>query len=815
MKNNYLILVFAVFAISFLLGCSNKKSVSYTSETFKIEINSKGILTNLRDDNGADYSHQDHQSYLVSLKSDSTILTPTSVVFSNNNSSIRLGFKNGVQLEVKVIPKNKHISFEVISVSDDSNIDALIWGPYFTTINESIGETIGIVQNDTFTFGLQSLNLKTLGGYPWNDNDHLPQLDIFRQSDFNNMIKEEDNPGVLYSVEAAKPVLNGSSLQAYTRNRKKDRIIENWAHERFVAPAYEDGGVIGSKIALFACSTESALATIGEIEVEEGLPHPQINGEWVKTSPVINSSYLIMDFTEKNIDECLKQVKKSGFNYLYHGHPFASWGHFPLIEEQFPNNWEGMKMCVDKAEKEGIYIGTHFLTNFITTDDAYVTPKPDQRLALVGSSTIVLSINATQTDIEIESPGFFNQFENNHLKSVMIGDEIIRYESISESKPWVLQNCIRGAFDTQASNHSTGTEIGKLFDHGYKVLLGNSDLNKEIAEKIAHFMNETGVRMIDFDGLEGANSSGMGNYAEVLFAQNWYNKLDSNLMNHYLLGASRPGHYFWHIYSRMNWGEPWYAGFRESQTEYRMRNQEYYKRNLMPGMLGWFKMTSSTTVEDIEWLMVRSASYDAGFAFVTSLKTIAENGHSDEIFSIMNVWETARLNGLFTAAQKEKMRDLDTEFQLKRTGDNSLDLTQIYSYKFQHENKVRQPGEPLFSIYTFDNKGQQQSLSFMITAVESDISDIKIEIDNHESFSIPIYIKRGNTLKTTTEGKAILFDKDWNEVSVISLSNFPIIVNTGSHSLTFDCNFSNVNEKPLAKIELVLRGETEEIKNRN
>lgn len=814
MKNKHVV-IFFVMLVLLLLSCSDKSSVVYKLDTFQLEVNSKGILSKIQDHNGIDYSHQDHRSYLVSLKLDSIIFTPTSVIFSNNNNIINLGYDNDIELEVEVICKSKHISFEVISVSDDSKIDALIWGPFFTSINQSIGETIGIVQNDSFTFGLQSLNLKTLGGYPWNDNDHLPQLDIFRQSDFNNMVKEKDNPGVLYSVEAAKPVLNGSSLQAYTRNRKKDRIIENWGHERFVAPAYDDGGVVGSKIALFASPTQSALSTIGEIEIEEGLPHPTINGEWVKTSPVINSSYLIMDFTESSIDECLKQVEKSGFNYLYHGHPFATWGHFPLIEEQFPNNWEGMKMCVDKAEKEGIQIGTHFLTNFITTNDAYVTPNPDHRLALVGSSIIVQSIDDTESEIEIESPDFFNQFENNHLRSVMIGDEIIRYGSISESKPWVLKNCIRGAFDTEASKHSEGAEIGKLFDHGYKVFLGNSELNKEIAEKIAVFMNETGVKMIDFDGLEGANSSGMGNYAEVLFAQNWYDKLNDNLKNNYLLGASRPGHYFWHIYSRMNWGEPWYAGFRESQTEYRLRNQEYFKRNLMPGMLGWFKMTPSTTVEDIEWLMVRSASYDAGFAFVTDLETIAKNGKSDEIFSIMNVWETARLNGLFTADQKEKMRDLDTEFQLKQSKGSGLELTKIYSYKYNHEKKVRQPGEPLFSTFDFENKGEHQSLSFIITAVESDISDIKVEIDNHESFTIPVYLKKGNTLKATAEGKAIIFNENWNEVSTISLNSLPIKVAKGSHSLVFDCVFNNVGEKPLAKIELVLRGETEEVGNAN
>ena len=818
MTGKYLISIrgfFLVFMTTFFFSCNNDNNTVYELNTFQLQIDSKGVLTELQAKNDIEYSLQDHLSYLVSLKLDSTIFTPVNATFSNNNSIITLDYKNDIRIEVKAITKKKHITFEVISISDDHNIDALIWGPYYTSIKQSIGETIGIVQNDDFTFGLQALNIKTLGGYPWNDHDHLPQLDIFRQSDFNNMVREEGNKGVLYSVEAAKPFEDGSSLQAYTRNRKKDRIIENWRHERFVAPAYDDGGIVGSKIALFGCLTNSTISTIGEIEIEEGLPHPEIDGEWVKTSPVINSSYLIMDFTEANIDECIKYVKKSGFKYMYHGHPFASWGHFPLIEDQFPNAWDGMKNCVDKAEKQGIYIGTHFLTNFITTNDTYVSPIPDKRLALVGGSSIVENIDDTQTEIEIKLPDFFNQFKNNHLKSIVINEEIIRYGSISESKPWILTGCVRGVFGTKASSHLKGTKIEKLFDHGYKVFLGNADLNKEIAENIADFMNQTGVRMIDFDGLEGAGSTGMGNYGEVLFAKHWYNQLNDNLKNHFLLGASRPGHYFWHYYSRMNWGEPWYAGFRESQTQYRLDNQKYFKRNLMPGMLGWFKMTPSTTVEDIAWLMARSAGYDAGFAFVTDLKTLKENGNTEEIFRILNTWETARLGDLFTEAQKEKLQDIDSEFNLETTPSGDLYLTQVYSYKLKHQKKVRQPGEPLFSTFNFENKGDEQALSFIITAVESDISDIKIEIDNHKTISIPIILKNGNTLKITEQGEINIYDQNWNVVSVVSLNYSPVKVDVGSHSLTFDCSFKNTKEKPLVKIELILRGKNEQMRSVN
>ncbi len=108
---------------------------------------------------------------------------------------------------------------------------------------------MGVVRGEEFALGIQALNPKTLGGYPWNENDCMPQLDIFEGDDFSDL-SEEGKRYVLYRVEAAKPEDFGSTLQAYCRNRSKDRIIENWQHPKYLAPAYNDGGVIGSKIAL-------------------------------------------------------------------------------------------------------------------------------------------------------------------------------------------------------------------------------------------------------------------------------------------------------------------------------------------------------------------------------------------------------------------------------------------------------------------------------------------------------------------------------------------------------------------------------------
>jgi hypothetical protein len=122
----------------------------------------------------------------------------------------------------------------------------------------------------------------------------------------------------------------------------------------------------------------------------------------------------------------------------------------------------------------------------------------------------------------------------------------------------------------------------------------------------------------------------MGNYGEILFTTAWYDRISPEIRSHFIADASRTSHYFWHIYSRMNWGEPWYASFRESQTEYRLKNQAYFRRNLMPGMLGWFQMRPETTLDDVEWMLALASALDAGFGFVTSFNADSNSADNRE-----------------------------------------------------------------------------------------------------------------------------------------------------------------------------------------
>ncbi len=589
---------------------------------------------------------------------------------------LRLAFENH-EADIRIQTKATHLTLELASVRPSKDVELAVWGPYSSRLTQSVGETVGVVQGQGFAFGLQVLNPKTLGGFPNTEDDVEPSYSIFDNQPENGGpvdLKQGDENKELYRGDTAKREGDHTVIQAYTRNRSEQREIANWAHDHFIAPPYKDGGVVGSKIALFACPSGKALDTLGQIEIDEGLPHPILDGVWAKQSPHATDSYLIMGFDTRNLDECLAVTKAAGLGYLYSDGCFETWGHFKLHPDGFPNNWESMRECVERAAKVGVRLGVHTLSNFITPNDAYVTPVPDKRLAEVGASTLAATLDETTTTVALTDPTFFNQMKNNTLKAVRIGDELIQYDSVSGT---TLIKCKRGALGTKAMPHNKGARIAKLMDHGYGTFLTNTDLTKEVATNIARLFDTTGLRQLSFDGLEGAWSTGLGQYGRALLVDTWYRALDKETQGKVINDASNPGAWNWHINTRYNWGEPWYAGFRQSQTQYRLQNQHFFARNFIPPMLGWFQLGAETSLADVQWLLARAAGFGAGFCITTSLDAIHKNPESQEILAAIKTWETARHAGAFSPDLKPALQDVHAEFQLDQEGPKNWTLTQI------------------------------------------------------------------------------------------------------------------------------------------
>jgi hypothetical protein len=306
----------------------------------------------------------------------------------------------------------------------------------------------------------------------------------------------------------------------------------------------------------------------------------------------------------------------------------------------------------------------------------------------------------------------------------------------------------------------------------------------------------------------------MGQYAKQLFTKTWYDNLSPDLKGRVINDASNPSHFFWHIYTRMNWGEPWYAGFRESQLQLRLKNQQFYQRNLMPSMLGWFSLKLETMPEDIEWMLALGAGYNAGFGLSTNLETLQNHGKNQEIFSLIRNWEKLRLKQAFTEDQKERMRSLKSEFHVDSISSNQYALTTIHNAYFKHSLLKKQPGEPAITKYEFENNGKEQSIRFIITSgAGTEAGEIlrnpEIAIGEQNALLIPISLKRNQILYCN--GKTIsLFDNQWHLIKTFDSQLTLPMFSEGKNTIQFKAD-ANGNATGEIKIELRTLGVREMI----
>ena len=772
-----------LFACLLCLSRSSHAQVSFISGELKMSINKQGSLTELSNSAiGKNYLSTDTLSGLITLVSNTMRYQPSSMTYDKNQKKISLGYKEaGVTIDVRVEDKNTHLVLEIIRAVPAIKIDAIIWGPFPNTIGKTIGEIIGVVRDGEISLGIQVLNIKTMGG-------NYPSLEGSTWA-----------RGI-----AAVPSKWGSKLQAYSINRDRDRFVDAWGglYKNMPVKALKGETVVGSKIAVFSCREAQTFDRLEQIEIAENLPRPKVNGVWFKKSNLYGKSYMISSYGEKDIDEMIGYTKRAGLVSLYHEGPFKSWGNFVLNPEQFPNGKNGLKNCVDKAHAAGLFLGMHTLTNFINTNDPYVSPVPDNRLSFTGTSTLNRNIDADQNTIEVISPEYFNDEKGNNLHTVKIGSELIRYKSVSSTAPYLLLDCQRGAFGTTRSAHQAGDQVGKLFDHSYNVFFPNLDMQREIATNIANLMNETGVDHLDLDGHEGALASGQGDYALELFAKDIYDQVKHD----FIIGTSLSKTFYWHIGSYYNWGEPWYGGFKESMQQYRIDNQGLFDRNYMPHMLGWYLLAENTTLSEMEWMLSRAAGYNAGFAMVARPAALRKNSQTNQLLDAIREWELARNGNAFTKAQQEQLKNPKNEFHLEKRSEGKWTLHQYaMSPVFIREKFERQPGEPTHTNWDLQYQWKEQPLQFrmQITGEKGSVKNIKMQIDNYMELLFPVELAAGESLVSDGTETIRYYDKNGKPKGSFKLQNKLPTVSAGAHKILIDSDFSG-EETP--KIEVQFKG---------
>ena len=314
-----------------------------------------------------------------------------------------------------------------------------------------------------------------------------------------------------------------------------------------------------------------------------------------------------------------------------------------------------------------------------------------------------------------------------------------------------------------------------------------------MARNIAKLCNHAGTLQISLDGLEGNWSTGMGQYGRTLFTKAWYDALALELRGQ-INDASNPGHFNWHIYTRMNWGEPWYAGFRESQTLYRFKNQLHFERNLMPHMLGWFALRPDTSIEDAEWLLARAAGFDAGFALATSLASTAQMaaaansadtakrfGATLAILESVKQWETARMAGAFPPEVKAALRDNAREFHLDAGSAGCWNLYSVHVERFTHDAAQAEATKCVLQ-----NPHAAQRLQWVMrVAGKLPVKGVSLEINGKTAVTLDERaVPGGGALRYSGGPEAFVCDSNWKEVARVPVAAEAVQIGSGAQQVT-------------------------------
>jgi hypothetical protein len=142
--------------------------------------------------------------------------------------------------------------------------------------------------------------------------------------------------------------------------------------------------------------------------------------------------------------------------------------------------------------------------------------------------------------------------------------------------------------------------------------------------------------------------------------------------------------------------------------------------------------------------------------------------------------------------------------------ESSWNLTPFSVQRFEHELKIRQPGEPVWSVFDYGNIFSDQPLQFILTTKNTSVSGISIEIDDFKNIELDISINKGENLKYDGGNEIVLYDTSWNRIKGIPVNPEKFIVSTGNHKIKVDCTFSAREEASL-KLEIKTAGIPEKV----
>ena len=484
---------------------------------------------------------------------------------------------------------------------------------------------------------------------------------------------------------------------------------------------------------------------------------------------------------------CLSNISRSTKSYL--------------ITDDDPKDTAFLK---EKCRQAGIDLGLSVLANRIPTHSKLVAPKPSEHLLKQGILHLQLPIDDSQTEFAVYHSELFDQPA--HINVLQIDDELISYRSVEKAgEIHLFYGCVRGAFGTKKAAHSKTATVYKLWDTPERTLLPDLELQDQMAQDAAKRYAKTNYSILIFNDLISYSYNNQGDLAigHLLDTMHKYNP-DKLLQADLLTPMSS------HYLSRVNENQLWNESMRTKMVETLTEKQNFYCKRQIPWMIGNFqilladKKRKATTLEELEWFLSKAAAFDAGFGLIFSAETLRKHGMTDDFLNTIDLWETLRLDSVFSEEQKVAFKDPYGNWHLEMANDTTLLLypqhisRRYFCNLYDDQWEWNSPYKSRFALQiAVEGKGS--------------ISELEFRTPNGILY-FPCTVKAGQYLIYNIDGTAYICDQNYNRIKEINPQGVSCL-EEGASEVTFTCEEKTEQSKsPQVTVRYLTRGEAEEIR---
>ncbi|MCI4444791.1 MAG: hypothetical protein JHC32_02060, partial [Candidatus Aminicenantes bacterium] len=123
--------------------------ITFQTKNLKLLLSENGqLLALINPATGKNYLPAGEKAPLLQVRLANTWLQPVKATLEPKSGLLTLLYPapaSDLKATIKITPHRTHLTFRLIELSQNEAVNAVIWGPYPTTISQTIGEIVGVV----------------------------------------------------------------------------------------------------------------------------------------------------------------------------------------------------------------------------------------------------------------------------------------------------------------------------------------------------------------------------------------------------------------------------------------------------------------------------------------------------------------------------------------------------------------------------------------------------------------------------------------------------------------------------------------------